>query len=49
MEFREEEKMEKIEWRKDKSYSMKKSPQILEVPKNHSLASEGSRPESGRL
>ena len=25
--------MEKIEWRKDKSYSMKKSPQILEVPK----------------
>ncbi len=41
--------MEKIEWRKDKSYSMKKSPQILEVPKNHSLASEDRRPESGRL
>lgn len=33
--------MEKIEWRKDKSYSMKKSPQILEVPKKSFFSIRG--------
>lgn len=42
--------MEKIEWRKDKSYSMKKSPQILEVPKKSFFSiRRDRRPESGRL
>lgn len=42
--------MEKIEWRKDKSYSMKKSPQILEVPKKPFFSIRGiGDPESGRL